>query len=577
MQIDKVVNTIKSESSGFYLLETTNSESISYLEEQILNSFYEKQYEIDTSFIILEPEEKSKFITIDQVRKMKKEFLHTNVLNLSKVIFVREVNYLNINALNGLLKIIEEIPSKTYFIFCSKNLINLPETIISRARVIRDLNSKIIFSDFNSMKEDIVRQNQNISEELTDEFNLQDFAGSINATEDLLSGNNDAPIIKLINGIISQAIKSRASDIHFEPYEDVLKIRFRIDGILKEILRQDSKIASILISRIKIISGLDISERRLPQDGRVSLSLGDKNIDVRVSTLPSSYGERIVLRILDKQASQINIDDLGLPEKILSNYKNSLKNPEGIILFTGPTGSGKTTTLYAGLRYLSDSSQNILTVEDPIEYTLHGIGQTQVNTKTGYTFAKGLRAILRQDPDVVMVGEMRDIETAQIGIQSSLTGHLVLSTVHTNSAVAAITRLRDMGIESFLLASSLRTIISQRLVRRLCSHCKTENKPSAESVNIFGLDKNKSVFSAKGCDHCNHTGYQGRIAIAECIQIDKTLKDLIHNNASENEISDYVFEDNQSIDKASINLIVGGVTSCEEIIRVNNIKEDASI
>ena len=417
----------------------------------------------------------------------------------------------------------------------------------------------------------------NLSEELSDEFDLQDFAGSINATEDLLSGNNDAPIIKLINGVISQAIKSRASDIHFEPYEDFIIIRFRIDGILKEILRQDSKIASVLISRIKIISGLDISERRLPQDGRVSLSLGDKSVDVRVSTLPSSYGERIVLRILDKQAAQINIDDLGLPKKILSNYKSSLKNPEGIILFTGPTGSGKTTTLYAGLRYLSDSSQNILTVEDPIEYTLNGIGQTQVNTKTGYTFAKGLRAILRQDPDVVMVGEMRDIETAQIGIQSSLTGHLALSTVHTNSAVAAITRLRDMGIESFLLASSLRTIISQRLVRRLCSHCKSENKPTKESIDIFGLDKTKSVCSAEGCDYCNFTGYQGRIAIAECIQVDKTLKDMIHNNDSENEIADHVFKDNQSIDQASIDLIIDGVTSCEEIIRVNNIKEDASL
>ena len=416
-----------------------------------------------------------------------------------------------------------------------------------------------------------------ISEELSDEFDLQDFAGSINATEDLLSGNNDTPIIKLINGIISQAIKSRASDIHFEPYEDHIAIRFRIDGILKEILRQDSKIASVLISRIKIISGLDISERRLPQDGRVSLSLGDKSVDVRVSSLPSSYGERIVLRILDKQAAQINIDDLGLPSKILANYKTSLKNPEGIILFTGPTGSGKTTTLYAGLRYLSDSSQNILTVEDPIEYTLNGIGQTQVNNKTGYSFAKGLRAILRQDPDIVMVGEMRDIETAQIGIQSSLTGHLVLSTVHTNSAVAAITRLRDMGIESFLLASSLRTIISQRLVRRLCPHCKTKDKPSIKSVDIFGLDKNKLVYSAKGCDECNHTGYQGRIAIAECIQIDKTLKDFIHNNASENEISEYVFKDNQSIDQASVDLITSGVTSCEEIIRINNIQEDASI
>jgi general secretion pathway protein E len=419
--------------------------------------------------------------------------------------------------------------------------------------------------------------NNDISDELSDEFDLKDFAGSINATEDLLSGNNDAPIIKLINGIISQAIRNRASDIHFEPYENHIKIRFRIDGILKEILRQDSKIASILISRIKIISGLDISERRLPQDGRVSLSLGDKNVDVRVSTLPSSYGERIVLRILDKQSAQINIDDLGLPSQILSNYKSSLKDPEGIILFTGPTGSGKTTTLYAGLRYLSDSSQNILTVEDPIEYTLDGIGQTQVNTKTGYTFAKGLRAILRQDPDVVMVGEMRDIETAQIGIQSSLTGHLVLSTVHTNSAVAAITRLRDMGIESFLLASSLKTIISQRLVRRLCSHCKNKQKISTESAGLFKLDKSQDVFYSLGCDHCNGTGYQGRIAIAECIQVDKKLKDLIHNSASENDISDYVFKDNQSIEQASLRLILDGVTSCEEIIRANNIKEDASI
>ena len=226
---------------------------------------------------------------------------------------------------------------------------------------------------------------------------------------------------------------------------------------------------------------------------------------------------------------------------------------------------------------MSDSSQNILTVEDPIEYTLNGIGQTQVNTKTGYTFAKGLRAILRQDPDVVMVGEMRDVETAQIGIQSSLTGHLVLSTVHTNSAVAAITRLRDMGIESFLLASSIRTIISQRLDRRLCPKCKTESKPTSEHVDIFNLVKNKSVYNPNGCDHCNHTGYQGRIAIAECILVDKKLKDLIHNNASENEIAGHVFKDNQSIEQASVDLIVNGVTSCEEIIRVNNIKEDASL
>ena len=433
------------------------------------------------------------------------------------------------------------------------------------------------FNDLLTNSFSINKDSTELSEELTDEFDLKSFAGSISATEDLLSGSNDTPIIKLINGIISQAVKNRASDIHFEPYEESLIVRFRVDGILKEILKHDSKISSVLISRIKIISGLDISERRLPQDGRVSLSLGDKNIDVRVSTLPSSYGERVVLRLLDKQASQINIDDLGLPSVILQNYKSSLKNPEGIILFTGPTGSGKTTTLYSGLRYLSDSSQNILTVEDPIEYTLTGIGQTQVNTKTGYTFAKGLRAILRQDPDVVMVGEMRDVETAQIGIQASLTGHLVLSTVHTNSAVAAITRLRDMGIESFLLASSLRTIISQRLVRRLCLKCKKHELPSKTSIALFNLDSDKKVFISSGCEACSNTGYQGRIAIAECIQVDKSLKEMIHNNASENLISDHVFKNNQSIDEASSDLISKGITSCEELIRINNLQENASI
>jgi len=420
-------------------------------------------------------------------------------------------------------------------------------------------------------------QTNDISEELDDGFNLEEFAGSINATEDLLSGSNDAPIIKLINGIISKAIKSRASDIHFEPYEDQLIVRYRVDGIMQQVLSQESKLSSVLISRIKIMSGLDISERRLPQDGRVSLSLGDKSIDVRVSTLPSSYGERIVLRILDKNTSQINIGDLGFPNSILNSYKAALKNSEGIILITGPTGSGKTTTLYAGLRSLSDSSQNILTVEDPIEYTLKGIGQTQVNDKTGYTFARGLRAILRQDPDVVMVGEMRDIETAEIGIQASLTGHLVLSTVHTNSAIAAITRLRDMGIESFLLASSLKTIISQRLVRRLCNECKITAKPSSEIAKSFLISEDHDIYKPVGCDNCNMTGYQGRIAISECVEVDKELKNFIHNNASENTMYDYVFKNTKSIDQVSIELVLNGTTSIEELIRINNIKDNGDL
>ena len=330
--------------------------------------------------------------------------------------------------------------------------------------------------------------NPNFSADLSENFDLQSFANTLAPTEDLLSGANDAPIIKLINGVLSQAIKVRASDIHFEPYEDNFIVRYRVDGILQEVLTHDSRLSAPIISRLKIIARLDIAERRKPQDGRVSLSLGTNKIDVRVSTLPSSYGERVVLRLLDKKAAQINITDLGLPESILNTYKTALTFSEGIILVTGPTGSGKTTTLYSGLRHVSDSSQNILTVEDPIEYTLPGIGQTQVNAKAGYDFASGLRSILRQDPDIVMVGEIRDIETAKIAIQASLTGHLVLSTVHTNSAIGAIARLRDMGIESYLLASSIRMVVSQRLVRRLCTKCRTQIAASDSMQQKFSLN-----------------------------------------------------------------------------------------
>jgi general secretion pathway protein E len=280
---------------------------------------------------------------------------------------------------------------------------------------------------------------------------------------------------------------------------------------------------------------------------------------------------------LDKQSAQINIQNLGLEKSILKNYQATLKASEGIILVTGPTGSGKTTTLYAGLRYLSDSSQNILTVEDPIEYTLKGVGQTQVNAKTGYDFAMGLRSMLRQDPDIVMVGEIRDQETARIAIQASLTGHLVLSTVHTNSAVGAITRLRDMGIEPFLLSSSLKTIISQRLVRRLCNHCKRENQLSSNMAKLFNIKKGTAVFEPKGCDHCDGTGYIGRVAVAESIQIDAELKNMIHEKASEQEIAKYAFQNNLSIDEAGKDLIISGITSAEELIRINNQKDNASL
>ena len=407
-----------------------------------------------------------------------------------------------------------------------------------------------------------------ISTELSENFDLQSFASALAPTEDLLSGANDAPIIKLINGVISQAIKSRASDIHFEPYEANFIVRYRIDGILKEVLTQDARLSAPIISRLKIIARLDIAERRKPQDGRVSLSLGSKKVDVRVSTLPSSYGERVVLRLLDKQSSKIEIEDLGLPDPILSTYKRSLKYPEGIILVTGPTGSGKTTTLYSGLQHISDTSQNILTVEDPIEYTLPGIGQTQVNTKAGYDFASGLRSILRQDPDIVMVGEIRDIETAKIAIQASLTGHLVLSTVHTNSAIGAIARLRDMGIESYLLASSLRLVMSQRLVRRLCENCKEAIPVPTIAEETFQTLKGTEIYSSNGCSDCNHTGFKGRVALSEAITITPELKKLIHDDASEADLASAAFHNTDSIQSSSLDLLVNGVTSYDELMRL---------
>ena len=342
---------------------------------------------------------------------------------------------------------------------------------------------------------------------------------------------------------------------------------------MRELISQDSRLSPPIVSRLKIMSKLDIAERRKPQDGRVSLSLGPQSIDVRVSTLPSSYGERVVLRLLDKDSAEIDLNYLGFSDYVNSKYQKALKSNEGIILVTGPTGSGKTTTLYAGLREINDNSQNILTVEDPIEYTLAGIGQTQVNSKAGYTFASGLRSILRQDPDIVMVGEIRDSETASIAIQASLTGHLVLSTIHTNSAIGAIARLRDMGVESYLLASSIKIVLAQRLVRRLCNHCK---KPSSENVNLlkkFNLCSESIYYEPSGCQHCSFTGYSGRLAIAELVEIDENLKQMIHDEASEKVMNDYAFQNNQSIQESIKLNLENGITSISEIVRLQNISD----
>lgn len=401
-------------------------------------------------------------------------------------------------------------------------------------------------------------------------MDLNELVHQLDEPEDLLESEEDAPVIRLLNALFSEAIHANASDIHVESYESRNRVRFRIDGVMKEMMTLQKHIAPLLISRIKVMSKLDIAEKRIPQDGRIALRLGGRSVDLRISTLPSSQGERVVMRLLDKQAGRLKLDNLGLPEKNAHLVEQLINNPYGIILVTGPTGSGKTTSLYAVLTQLNDNKRNIMTVEDPIEYNIDGINQTQINEKIDMTFARGIRAILRQDPDVVMVGEIRDTETAQISVQASLTGHLVLSTLHTNTAVGAITRLRDMGIESFLLSSSLIGVIAQRLTRRLCESCKKPYEARDEQKQVMGIAREKSMvfYQSVGCESCSQTGYSGRIGIYEILMIDEKVRQLIHEESSEQEILDYARQKTLSLQQEALAYLVEGKTSFEEVIRV---------
>ncbi|MCW6535244.1 MULTISPECIES: GspE/PulE family protein [Sphingomonas] len=400
-----------------------------------------------------------------------------------------------------------------------------------------------------------------------DELDL--LADGIPTAEDLLDTADDAPAIRLINGVIADAARHNVSDIHIEPYETGLVVRMRIDGVLRETLRMPPHVAPVVVSRIKVMARLDIAERRVPQDGRMGLTLGGKLLDVRVSTLPSRAGERVVLRILDKENAGIDLDALGMSERMHNLIDHAIHEPNGIVLVTGPTGSGKTTTLYAALRMLNDGARNILTVEDPVEYAVDGVGQTQINPRVGLTFAAGLRAILRQDPDVVMVGEIRDRETAEIAVQASLTGHLVLSTVHTNDAVGAITRMRDMKVEPFLLASTLRAVVAQRLVRRLCPVCR-HAVPAGDSVSsLLGIPADTIVYEPVGCGECAHTGYKGRVGVFEAVRVDDTIRRLINEGADEVAIARHAFAVNETLADAARRLVEQGVTTPEEAVRVS--------
>jgi len=409
-------------------------------------------------------------------------------------------------------------------------------------------------------------------EDMGDAMNLQELIQDLPSPEDLLENKDDAPIIRLLNALLSEAIKEGASDVHIEIFEDRIMIRFRVDGVLREVLEPQRVLAPLIISRVKIMAKLDIAEKRLPQDGRITLRIAGRAVDVRVSTMPTSHGERIVLRLLDKQNARLDLAQLGMASHTLQAMQKLLQNPHGIILVTGPTGSGKTTTLYASLTSLNNYSRNILTVEDPIEFDLPGIGQTQVNYKVNMTFAKGLRSILRQDPDIVMVGEIRDVETAQIAIQASLTGHLVLSTLHTNSAAGAITRLVDMGIEPFLLSSSLIGVIAQRLVRILCPACKKAIPANKNECHILGasIEQAPMLYHPVGCLQCRQTGYRGRSGIYELILINDSLRGFIHGRESEQQLKQYARTLFPSIRQDGYRRVLQGDTSLEEILRVSS-------
>ena len=387
--------------------------------------------------------------------------------------------------------------------------------------------------------------------------------------QDLLDSDDDAPIIRLINAVLTQAVKENASDIHIEPFENRLVVRFRVDGVLREVLTSKRAVAPLVVSRIKVMSKLDIAEKRLPQDGRIGLKIAGRAVDVRVSTLPSGHGERVVLRILDKQAGRLDLTALGMNPTTEGQIDDLIHKPHGILLVTGPTGSGKTTTLYAALERLNDNSQNIMTVEDPIEYYIDGIGQTQVNTKVEMTFARGLRAILRQDPDVVMIGEIRDLETAQIAVQASLTGHLVLSTLHTNTASGAITRLRDMGIEPFLLSSSLIGVVAQRLVRVLSPESKQPFQAGEYERRLLNLrpEDPSPILYRPGRDTAGG-GYRGRAGIYELIVVDDSMRTMIHDGVSEQELERHARKSTPSIRDDGRAKVLRGESTLEEVLRV---------
>ena len=410
---------------------------------------------------------------------------------------------------------------------------------------------------------------ETIVEDLGESVDLAQLTEQLPEVADLLETENDAPIIRLINALLTQAVREGASDIHLEIFESRALVRFRVDGALRDVVEPRRGLHPAMVSRIKVMASLDIAEKRLPQDGRIALRVAGRPVDVRVSTIPTANGERVVLRLLDKQAGRLTLDALGMAPPTRDAIDELIHAPHGIFLVTGPTGSGKTTTLYSALSRLDRKTRNILTVEDPIEYELDGIGQTQVNPRIEMTFGRALRAILRQDPDVVMIGEIRDLETSQIAVQASLTGHLVLATLHTNDAPGAVTRLIDMGVEPYLLASTLNGVLAQRLVRRLCKECRAPYEPDASERSVFGRNAPDRLYKAVGCGACNFSGYKGRTGIYELFVTDDESRHLIHDTAAESDIRAHAVKAGMArLREDGLRWVREGATSLDEVLRV---------
>jgi general secretion pathway protein E len=434
-----------------------------------------------------------------------------------------------------------------------------------------------IIDAINAIYDRASNETQRLVEDLETTEDLDELAHELEEPQDLLDvSDEEAPIIRLVNSLLFRAVKERASDIHIEPQERELVVRFRIDGVLQEVIKPPKRFQASITSRVKVMAGLNIAEKRLPQDGRIRIKIAGKDVDIRVSTVPTSHGERVVMRLLDRSSVLMELTEIGFSDAQRKTMSALIQRPHGILLVTGPTGSGKTTTLYACLSRINSPDKNILTVEDPVEYQLQGVGQMQVNPKIDLTFASGLRSFLRQDPDVIMVGEIRDLETAEIAIQASLTGHLVLSTIHTNDAASAVTRLVDMGVEPFLVASSLIGIMAQRLVRVVCKNCREPHPPTEAELSELGLTetwgeeaRRRTLYRAKGCAKCNDTGYRGRTGIYELMTLDDDLRALILKNLDSGGIKkEAVRQGMLTLKEHGAQKVLEGFTTVEEVLRV---------